>query len=89
MYYITGDVHRDFKRIEEFTKKYHTTLNDYLIILGDVGLNYYEDERDKKLKEKVSHLPINLLCVKGNHEESPENIKSYEIKKKFSWDLYI
>ena len=89
MFYITGDVHRDFKRIEEFTKKYYTSLNDYLIILGDVGLNYYEDESDIKLKEKVSRLPINLLCVKGNHEESPENIKSYEIKKMFSGDVYI
>ena len=89
MIYITGDVHRDFKRIEEFTKKYHTTLNDYLIILGDVGLNYYEDERDIKLKEIASRLPINLLCVKGNHEESPENINSYEIKKMFFGNVYI
>ena len=89
MIYITGDVHRDFERIIEFTKKYQTTLNDYLIILGDVGLNYYEDERDDKLKNEVSKLPINIVCVKGNHEESPENISSYEIKKMFSGNVYI
>ena len=34
-------------------------------------------------------MPINLLCVKGNHEESPENINSYEIKKMFSGNVYI
>ena len=89
MIYITGDVHRDFERIYEFTKKYKTTLNDYLIILGDVGINYYLDESDKKLKEELSNLPINLLCIQGNHEERPENISSYKTFKMFSGDVFI
>ena len=89
MIYITGDTHRDFQRIKEFTKKYQTTLNDYLIILGDVGLNYYEDIRDENLKKEANKLPIKLLCVKGNHEESPENVPTYETIRMFDGEVFI
>ena len=78
MIYITGDTHRDFTRIIQFTEKNNTTKNDYLIILGDVGINYYLDESDTKVKEKLSSLPITLLCIQGNHEERPENISTYK-----------
>ena len=44
MLYITGDTHGDFYRFG------HLGLNDedIMIILGDVGINYYLDEYDKK-----------------------------------------
>lgn len=48
--------------------------------MGDAGINYYLDERDKKLKEKISKYPITLFCIHGNHEERPQNIKSYILK---------
>ena len=50
MVYITGDTHGDFNRFN------HLNLNDedIMIILGDVGINYYLDEYDKKLKERLS-----------------------------------
>ena len=45
MLYITGDTHGDFYRF------CHLGLNDgdIMIILGDVGINYYLNEYDKKL----------------------------------------
>jgi len=89
MIYITGDVHRDFERISLFTKKYQTTKDDFLIILGDVGINYYLDESDKKLKEELKDLPLTLLCVHGNHEERPENIPGYKIKEIFNGEVFI
>ncbi|MBQ8891786.1 MAG: metallophosphoesterase [Bacilli bacterium] len=89
MVYITGDVHRDFTRIYEFTKKHQTTKDDYLIILGDVGINYYLDESDKLLKEELKKIPITLLCVQGNHEERPENINTYKIKNLFNGRVFI
>ena len=46
-----------------------------VIILGDVGLNYYLDSRDRKLKKQVNHLGFQLYCLRGNHEERPENIE--------------
>ena len=48
-----------------------------MIILGDVGLNYYGDSRDRRNKEKVANLPITLFCIHGNHEERPYHIQTY------------
>ena len=80
MVYITGDTHREFERVEEFCEEYGTTDDDVLIILGDVGINYYLDDRDNEVKEELSQLPITLLCIHGNHEERPELINSYTEK---------
>ena len=33
------------------------------------------------LKDSLKDLPITLFCIHGNHEERPENICSYKIKK--------
>ena len=50
-----------------------------MILLGDVGANYYLDERDIKTKEALASCPITFLCIHGNHEERPENISGYSI----------
>lgn len=76
--YITGDIHGSINRILETVGVYHTTRNDLLIILGDVGFNYYLDSRDADFKQRVAELPITLLCIHGNHEERPENISTYQ-----------
>ena len=78
MFYITGDTHGDFSRIEEFCQEYDTTKEDVMIILGDAGINYYLNSSDEKLKGKIEQLPITLFCIHGNHEERPYEIASYE-----------
>ena len=65
MIYITGDTHRDFENVIEFCHLHNTTIDDVLIILGDVGLNYYLDSSDNKVKKRVAELPITLFCVRG------------------------
>ena len=87
MIYITGDTHGNFQRIKEFCKKQQTTTNDYLIILGDAGINYFGDH-DNKLKEELTKIPITFLCVYGNHEERPENIKTYQEINLFDGIMY-
>lgn len=72
--YITGDTHREFYKLYDIEKN----KDNMLIILGDVGINYYLDERDKKLKEQLNSYNIKLFCVQGNHEERPENISTYK-----------
>ena len=69
--YLTGDTHRDFDRIFDFCEEYGTSEGDILIILGDAGINYYCDHRDRELKDELSALPITLFCIHGNHEERP------------------
>lgn len=87
MIYITGDTHRDFKRIEKFCYKFKTTKEDMLIILGDSGINYF-GELDNKLKEYLQSLPITFLLVYGNHEQRPENISSYQEINMFNGVVY-
>ena len=76
---ITGDTHRDFKRIIHFCERYPTTQDDVLIILGDAGINLFNDKRDIWVKDRLSRLPITLFCIYGNHEIRPANIPSYKL----------
>ena len=83
MIYITGDTHREFYRLHNIEK------NNMLIILGDAGINYYLDERDKILKEQLNSYNIKLFCVQGNHEERPENISTYKEIDMFGGKVFI
>lgn len=85
MIYITGDTHREFYRLHDIEKN----KNNMLIILGDAGVNYYLDERDKMLKEQLNSYNIKLFCVQGNHEERPENISTYKEVDMFGGKVFI
>ena len=80
MIYITGDKHADFSSILDFCNTYKTTKDDILIVLGDAGINYYANEKDNALKKSLKEYPITFFCIHGNHEERPENIKTYKTK---------
>ncbi|MCR0316615.1 metallophosphoesterase [[Clostridium] innocuum] len=99
--FITGDKHGNFFNTDfdlvTFCNRAETTKDDLLIILGDVGLNYYvadnpdyknekgckyiNTKSSKRLKKKIEDLPITLLCIHGNHEARPSTIKGYETKQ--------
>ena len=81
MFYITGDTHGSFQRIIDFVIKFNLTKDDVLIILGDVGLNFYNNKTDEKNKKILSKLPNTFFCLHGNHEIRPENISSYKTKE--------
>ena len=85
MIYITGDTHRDFNRL----MKLDYNKNDMLIVLGDAGINYYLDDSDDRLKEYLNGLDIKFFCIRGNHEERPENISTYKEKKMFNGKVFI
>lgn len=46
-----------------------------VIILGDAGLNYWLDSSDKKRKRDSAKYGYTIYCVRGNHEERPENLE--------------
>jgi len=77
MIYLTGDTHGDFRRVAAFCDKADTAKDDILVILGDAGLNYYGNPKDKRLKQQLSELPITLFCIHGNHEKRPEKLPAY------------
>lgn len=85
MIYIIGDTHRDFSRIYKLEKD----TDNMLIVLGDVGINYYLNEEDKNYKEYLKKLKLKLFCVRGNHEERPENISTYKEIEMFGGKVFI
>lgn len=50
-----------------------------IIILGDTGFNFWLNKTDVKTKREANKYGYTIYCVRGNHEERPENIDSMEI----------
>lgn len=65
MIYITGDTHVDFRRIFDFCVKFETFVDDIMIILGDVGINFSGGFKDQAKKDYIATLPITLFCIHG------------------------
>lgn len=89
MIYITGDTHGHFERIQIFCEQHHTTKDDIIIILGDAGINFSGLFKDNIKKDFLSHLPITLFCIHGNHEQRPFTIPSYKEKSWHEGIVYV
>ncbi len=81
MIYYTGDIHGSAVEITTFCARLEPTEKDTIIILGDVGANYYGDMRDSILKAQFSKLKPTIFCIHGNHEMRPWNIPTYKTKE--------
>jgi len=81
MVYYTGDIHGSCDKLMQFCKKMKLTSDDIVVLLGDVGANYYGGKRDQKLKEEMHSMAPTFLCVHGNHEIRPSNLPAYEQKE--------
>ena len=81
MIYYTGDIHGKIGDISKIYHKIKPNENDIIVILGDVGANFWLDFRDDYLKESMSGFRCTIFCVHGNHEERPENIPGYLTKE--------
>lgn len=70
MIYITGDVHGDINRFSEafIPNEASLTENDYLIICGDFGFIFDNDDIEKEWLDTLSKKPYKILWVDGNHE---------------------
>ena len=78
MVYITGDIHGEVYRVSEMIEKYEITPNDIIVILGDVGMNYYGNKHgDRRNKKRLNNFDIPILCIHGNHEMRPETLITY------------
>ncbi len=81
MIYYTGDIHGQGFGITYFCRRFDLTKKDTVIILGDVGANYYGDSRDNELKKEFKKLKSTIFCIHGNHEMRPANITAYKKKE--------
>lgn len=80
MVYYMGDIHGDPLPAAFVCRQMSMTSEDTLVLLGDVGANYYGDKRDLRTKRSLETLGPQVLCIHGNHEMRPENIASYSSK---------
>ena len=81
MIYITGDTHGEFERFEKFCFENKVSRDDIMIILGDVGLNYWENSDDSDNKRYAENFGMTFFCIHGNHEKRPFDIASYKMKE--------
>lgn len=70
MIYITGDIHGDINRFNSsfMPNESSWTNDDYLIICGDFGLIFADDEDEKRWLDELSEKTYTILWVDGNHE---------------------
>jgi 3-oxoacid CoA-transferase subunit A len=60
-----------------------------IIILGDAGLNFYLNNTDKKYKKMLNSQGYHIYCVRGNHEERPENIPGMILVEDINVDNFV
>lgn len=70
MVYITGDCHADFRKFssKRFKAQREMTRDDFVIVCGDFGGIWKDDERERYWLKWLSKKPFTLLFVDGNHE---------------------
>lgn len=76
MIYITGDTHGNFLRLQAFCQLHKLTYDDIIIILGDSGINYYNNI-SQSLIDDMKKITATLFCIHGNHEYRAENLDYY------------
>lgn len=79
--YLTGDIHGGLGRLADL--KYFCIDHpdaEWIICLGDVGLNYYGkgDNREEYTKKRAGEIPAKLFCIHGNHERRPSEAEGYQ-----------
>lgn len=77
MVYITGDIHGQVQYVQALINVEHATPDDIIVLLGDVGVNYYGGHGDRSRKRKLNAHGIPILCIHGNHEMRPESLDTY------------
>lgn len=85
MIYITGDTHRDFSRLNNL----EISEDDMLIVLGDACINFFLNDEDVNLKRYLNNFKLKLFCIRGNHEERPENISTYKEVDMFGGKVFV
>lgn len=68
--FLTGDCHADFRKIYNFADRMELNENDYIIVLGDMGLFWRNDRKDADIfiRDFEERCNFNLYFIDGNHE---------------------
>ncbi len=81
--FITGDTHGDIDigkvSVRRWPLQKELTKEDYLIILGDAGLVWYNSPKDNYIQKWWQDKPFTTLFVDGNHENH-EALAAYPVE---------
>lgn len=90
MIYITGDIHGEVFRVADVVERFQISSEDMIVILGDVGMNYYGNSHgDRHRKKKLNKLGVHVFCIHGNHEMRPGSIDTYHEIQWHGGTVYI
>lgn len=90
MIYITGDIHGEVFRIAEAVARFNIGSEDIIVLLGDVGMNYYGNKHgDRHRKKRLNKLGVPMFCIHGNHEMRPGMISSYHEVEWHGGTVYV
>ncbi len=83
MVFFTGDIHGNINPVIEFIDEQALSSDDIIVLLGDVGLNFWGARHgDSRKKQRLNKKGVQILCIHGNHEMRPQALESY---REFSW----
>lgn len=90
MILITGDIHGEVYRISNTVSRLELGDKDTIVLLGDVGMNYYGNKHgDRHRKKRLNSLGVKMLCIHGNHEMRPETIITYHETQWHGGAVYV
>ena len=90
MIYITGDIHGEVFRVAAAVDRFKIIAGDVIVILGDVGMNYYGNNRgDRHRKKMLNKLGVPVFCIHGNHEMRPGTINTYKEVQWHGGTVYV
>lgn len=88
--FVMGDIHGDFRHVRSLydflIDKPDST--DTLILLGDMGGNFFLDYRDNNFKKKLGRYGFTYFVVRGNHEQRP-SILAEEFSEKWEEEEFF
>lgn len=71
MIFVTGDTHGKQDRFENPKWESTASSEDYLIICGDFGYIFFNNEKEMKFLDYLEEKPYTILFLDGNHENFP------------------
>lgn len=90
MVLLTGDIHGEVSRIRKIVERLQLTSADTIVILGDVGMNYYGNQKgDRHRKKRLDRCGVQILCIHGNHEMRLETIDTYREMQWHGGTVYV
>lgn len=100
--YLLGDIHGKYAPIRNlysylssfYDKNIKPDESDVLILLGDVGANFFFNERDIKFKKKLGNYKFTYFVIRGNHEQRPsicakQEPDKWELQEFFDNDVWV